>query len=309
MFQVKGNVAVCISGTVKTCNNDEDCESGYVCDANKVCAPDAKTCEKDTDCETGYVCKAKQCVADAKTCEKDTDCETGYVCKAKQCVADANACENDADCETGYVCKAKQCVVEVYNEFKYVRIDDMSVACTLDKDGLCHVDDPGADIDAVVLTKVDNTLHYAVSVTGYQRSDGLKAGERFDQNIPAATDPTRALGQPDAFAAYPAVDGKCAYYIDAEKTVHPYVSLGGMGGYVVLEMANAIEAGDKIDVLEIGACDLQNTKDGGSQKAKAEEIQISISSTGETWKIVGKHSADSTNQGILSFTISSNMLN
>jgi hypothetical protein len=357
VFQVKGNVAVCISGTVKTCNNDEDCESGYVCDANKVCAPDAKTCEKDTDCETGYVCKAKQCVADAKTCEKDTDCESGYVCKAKQCVADANACENDVDCETGYVCKAKQCVVdaktcekdtdcetgyvckdkqcvadaktcekdtdceagyvckdkqcvvEVYNEFKYVRIDDMSVACTLDKDGLCHVDDPGADIDAVVLAKVDNTLHYAVSVTGYQRSDGLKAGERFDQNIPAATDPTRALGQPDAFAAYPAVDGKCAYYIDAAKTVHPYVSLGGMGGYVVLEMANAIEAGDKIDVLEIGACDLQNTKDGGSQIAKAEEIQISISSTGENWKIVGKHSADSTNKGILSFTISSNMLN
>ena len=103
--------------------------------------------------------------------------------------------------------------------------------------------------------------------------------------------------------------GPGSYYIDAEKTVHPYVSLGGMGGYVVLEMANAIEAGDKIDVLEIGACDLQNTKDGGSQKAKAEEIQISISSTGETWKIVGKHSADSTNQGILSFTISSNMLN
>ncbi|MBQ9816585.1 MAG: hypothetical protein IJM59_03830 [Proteobacteria bacterium] len=298
------------------CPVDCDPYSGY-----PVCVPSIHACADQISCHNGEHFhidgNTATCVSGTdKACNKDSDCETGYVCADGQCAAIPDSiqkCVSDVDCESGYICDASRIcspIAELEDKFRYVRIDDKSPACEKDKKtGLCRSDDPGADIDAVVLTKSDGKVSYAVSVVGYMRSDGMKAGERIDDFAPMATDPTRALGKPDAFTAYPLADGKCNYYMNAARTEHPYVSLGGLGGYVALEMANAIEAGDKIDVLEVGACELQNTKDGAYQIAKSEGIQIQISVSRDSgWKVIGEQMATDTNKGILSFTVSPNML-
>ena len=201
---------------------------------------------------------------------------------------------------------------QVDEQFKFVRVDDLSEPCKTDTDGLCHLDDPGADIDAIALVKAGKGTFYATTVKDYRRSDGATETLALENGRIPAVNPQKAIGAPDSFLSYAiegVSDGKCIYYEDSEHKVHPYVSLGGQGGYLVVEMSEAIEAGDIIDVLEVGQCTLQNTADGGSQTAQAEKVQVQVSvNHHDVWKIIGEGAADSTSKGVISFEVTADKL-
>ncbi len=304
------------------CETNKDCLDGEYCieakyevagdDVIKVGDKFCSACPIDCDPDSQYpVCVSSIHVCAAvQTCPSDQQFLVNGM--TATCVStNVENCSADEDCKNGYVCDKSQeiCVPDKVGDkevYRYVRIDDVSDACTKDEDGKCHADDPGADIDAVVLIKPDGNMFYAAKVAGYMRSDGLLAGERYDPQTPVATDPQKAVGKPDSFVNYPNADAKCAYYLDDAKTEHPYVSLGGKNGFVALEMAEAIEAGDKIDVLEVGAC----SENGGKPETKAEPIKLQISvSQDKGWKVIGESITDGTNKGILSFTVAQKLLN
>lgn len=318
-------VGFAFTGCSNDCETADDCADGEYCiealyaaaggndDTDSVEVGDmfCSACPVDCDPASQY----PVCVASVHACAAQASCPAGQQFQVNgntaSCISDSvKSCNADTDCENGWICGAsKVCEPKAADEFKYVRIDDMSDDCTTKK--TCEEVDPGADIDAVVLTKADGAKHYAVGVAGYLRSDKKTEKDSYtDKNgVKSATDPTKALNEPDSFTGYPNADGKCVYFTDANKTEHPYVSLGGKGGYVALEMGAPIVAGDKIDVLEVGSCELTNTKDGGKQVAKSEAIQLQVSVSKDSgWKVIGSKTADDTNKGILSFTISDNML-
>ncbi len=256
---------------------------------------------------------------------------TGEIAKCEP--LDVNQCDAESGCGEGYHCDldAGLCVedeVEEDNNFKFVRIEDLSGKCQNSKgetkfndDGICTLDDPGADIDAVILVKKNGDVKYATDVVGYKRSDldgtfkilaEIKALNKDGVSYTAA-DPTKILGAPDSFDTYgSAYDGTCNYWVDpqAAEKVHPYVSLGGSDGWIEVQMGGNIEAGDKLDILEVGECKLKNTTDGGSQTAQADKVKVLVSITSDegTWKAVGEATPDSNNKGILTFSISDNML-
>jgi len=130
--------------------------------------------------------------------------------------------------------------------FRFVRIDDMS-------DRKMTIDG-GADIDAVLLEKSNGTRYPAIDVEGYRHGGGT--GDDID--------PTAALGLPDAFYAYPDTD-----VCDVDD--NEFVSIGGMGGYLIVEMEAAIDPGDRLTVLEVGGCDY------GDGTAFRERVNVSIS--------------------------------
>lgn len=276
------------------CEDDEENLCATDCSANdQVCVKTAYD---------HYICvdDAEKCSKQGKVFDDDGLC----VSSVKR-----DSCESDNDCEADETCSSNRCVDKgsVAPQYKYVLISDLSKKC--EDENKCK-DDPGADIDAVVLRKYNGGgEYYATSVAGYQRSDGKTKKEAGQ-----ATDPSQALGKPDSFAGYANgsnTTGECVYYKDAEKIEHPYVSLGGVGGFLMLEMGAAIEVNDNVDVLEVGKCSLTNTKDGGKQTAQAEEIKVQISTASDkngTWKDLGSATASDQNKGVLSFTISASNL-
>ena len=316
-------------------DNKEYC--GETCEGNQNCFIDPEdedqgfcsTCK--VNCEVKYagtypVCDEASglCVAKANPCTTDqvikanADGETALCIKATV----SDTCEDDSGCEQGYTCNldTHKCEVStnVEPQFKYVRVDDMSEkACnggTVDANGLCSLDDPGADIDAIALVKTGKATTYAVGLKGYLRGDGLTQTMAEEKGNVGAWNPSKAIGAPDSFTAYAtggkaAHDGKCTYYTDSEHTIKPFVSLGGQGGYIIVEMSEKIEAGDTIDVLEVGKCSLQNTSDGGSQTAQAEKIKVQVSvNDKDGWKVIGESIADDTNKGVVSFEVTADKL-
>lgn len=240
-----------------------------------------------------------------------------------------NTCSGPGDCTDTQHCDADQkiCVdneVEENTQYTIVRITDKSDGCTGDKlnsKGLCKLDDPGADIDAVALVKQDNSVSYASEVMGYLRGDvgkqvktiaEFKAATEGKEIVYTASDPTRALGKPDSLVSYAGgknVDGSCIYWLnkdDKENRVHPYVSLGGNQGWIELAMDGVIEAGDRIDVLEVGACAMKETDNADGSAAQSEEIlvEIAIADDEESWVSLGENKASADNKGVLSFTVS-----
>lgn len=192
--------------------------------------------------------------------------------------ATVSGCKSDDECETTQKCNMETnvCVPkDGKREYKFVRVDDLSTVSATDQ---ATREDPGADIDAIVLKKaVGGTSHYAVSVLGYQRGDGQGA-EKVK-----AYDPEAALGAPDSFTSYPTDNKRCQYYVgDPADGKYSFVSLAGKptagqkGGYLIVEMGGIIEVDDTLDVLELGGCTVHNTKDGKETTAIAEEIQVSI---------------------------------
>ena len=251
-------------------------------------------------------------------CTTSDECAEGLTCHENHCASialggEGEACTTSSDCQAGLACYENYCTSAVVSlEYRYVRIEDLSPTCEAGKCG----SDPGADIDAIVLLKAGDPSHaiYASSVIGYQRSDGMVASTTDNTN---AANPSKAIGAPDAFVHFPTAD-QCDYYeasVPGNDTInrqYTFVSLGGVGGYLSVEMAEAIEAGDVLNVLELGACQLFNTTDKPnalSTTAKAENIRVSISTTTDgVWKLVGSGQGDSTNHGILSFNITSGIL-
>lgn len=145
--------------------------------------------------------------------------------------------------------------------YRFVRIDDLSNAT--------GTNDPGVDLDALVLTKLDGgSSVFASAVSVYEARPGGVA----------SNDPADALGPPDVFSAWPDTD-TC-------DLSGGFVSLGG-AGTIVLEMGAPFAEGDTLDVLEVGGCDFG----AGSALADPYRVQISVGdAVTDTWEPLGTSS-------------------
>ena len=177
-------------------------------------------------------------------CEIDDDAD------ADEGVVTPPTCE--PVCEEGFKCVSGTCVEDTpdinYLDYRFVRIDDLSP--------VSETPDGGADIDAVVLDKTDGSQYFADDVIYYEHGGGTS--EQLDS--------TEALGAPDAFEDYPNVD---ACHVDGG-----FVSLGGIGGHIVLRMEGIMEQGDGLTVLEVGGCEFWDDPDSS---AIIEEIEVAVS--------------------------------
>jgi peptidoglycan-associated lipoprotein len=89
---------VCVDGRCQECGADTDCQTGFVCKANK-CSPKAQ-CQGDLDCPAGQACQGERCVArPAGTCGTDRDCAAGSTCQAGKCTAAMSTNEVPMECE------------------------------------------------------------------------------------------------------------------------------------------------------------------------------------------------------------------
>lgn len=322
------------------CQKNEDCSegaNGFGSEAKKYCVTantGRKVCGKyDACCADG----------DAEACDREFD-ETGECVSKGGHVSECNAdtdCDKDlgevCDKSAGYgVCKKDNHAVQT---FKFVRVDDASEdkytgawnsekRCAPTKAGGCE-NDPGADIDAIVLTK-NGTPSYVADVYDYHfgvATEDVKFN-KGDTNAPKyATNPLNIVGEPDSISNYGTADASCKLFIDPEEkncfgdgdngipcTDRPFVSLGGPGGYIIVEMQNAIDAGDKLDILEVGDCKMANC-DGDSadkcakSKAVADGVKVFISMSDVydgDWKVVSD--AQTPAMGVVSLEITSAMI-
>jgi hypothetical protein len=257
------------------------------------CGDDDSVCD-DVVCDTvGTVCRVQNlpilgntgvCAPSDETCKAQFPDGDGYfnevdwTCKdrsAEHHGTNENGCQSNDDCtEAPYLrCNTQtgECEEEVGEEYRYVRIDDLSPA----EPSTTTKEDPGVDIDAVVLVKRDGTKFNIKAVQGYSRSDG---GSAKPEDAAHAYDPAAIIGDPDSIVNYTDPDGKCNY-MNNDKTKFTFVSLGGLGGYIIGEMGGAIENGDDLYVLEVGDCDLNaaTTQSGNSSKAGAENFKVAVS--------------------------------
>lgn len=274
------------------------CDETVNADAcDDLCAGQTPVCHVDDITGAGMCgpdCKEVGLVFDHKTAL----CVTPFV----------GECKKDNDCEGDYKCDTEQgkCVPKGVSapEYKYVRIDDLSDASK------ATGEDPGADIDAVVLVKSGSKEQiYAVAHHGYKRGDGKSSVDDKTK----AFDPDAIIGAPDSFVDYPD-SAKCNYYKENPKTnpakEYTFVSLGGQAkdgtsGYIIVEMGGKIEVNDQLDVLELGNCKLANTSTSDGVKAVAEEIEVHISISAEfggDWVSIG------TGTGVVSNTITATHL-
>jgi hypothetical protein len=113
----------------------------------------------------------------------------------------------------------------------------------------------GADIDALILRKPNGATFYANEVLEY----ATLSRHPF-------TDAFAAIGPPDAFWAYPDTS-QCF-------TEKGFVSLGGVGSYLIVEFPAPIEAGDVLEVLEVGAC-----VDDAGRVATPEPFFVAVAAT------------------------------
>jgi len=145
-------------------------------------------------------------------------------------------------------------------EYRDVRVDDMS--------GINTGQDPGADIDAIILEKAAGTDVYADKIEAFQL--GVDVGDNID--------PVDALGAPDSVVDFKGSAPTCN--ADAG-----FVSLGG-SGYLVAHMGEAIEVGDSVAVIEVGGCDYG----GGMAKLEVVKVQVSVSAEPENqhWVALGQ---------------------
>lgn len=300
-------------------NGNKFCkDDGLVCQPSngKCVEPAAETCQT-TGCPDKFTCVeddqgAWACMPDDQKCYNNTV----WSSVAEMCVdADSESCEDGANesCsgEGKTVCDPdlKLCVPRQVSSdpkpYKYVKIEDLSPAQYADK----NVEDPGVDIDAIVLTKKNSgeKIH-AASVVGYARGDGQSSVESRRAFVP-----DEALGEPDSFVSYPNDMTNCNYYKgtvpakDApdEDYVYTFVSLGGVGGYLIVGMGGNIEEGDTLDVIELSDCKLANTQSSNGKDAVAEkdgmEVQVSASKKVDgDWVFITSGTATA---GILSETI------
>lgn len=137
---------------------------------------------------------------------------------------------------------------------RFVRVVDVSYADA--------TTDPGADIDAVVVTGPGGE-RYAAQVV------------RYAPSVPVgSSDASATLGPPDAFDTWPSVE-TCR--VDGG-----FASLGGSGELIV-RFNELLAAGDQIAVLEVGGCEY----DAG-RSAIPDEFEIYVGSAPDgPWMLVG----------------------
>lgn len=163
-------------------------------------------------------------------------------------------------------------------KYYFVRINDQSTNSGTN---------PGADIDAVSITKANTGERvYANRIEDYgpvnlQDISGVSV---IAENI---------LGEPTAFGipfdpANAGSDLECS--LDDEN----YVTLGGVGGYIIVSFGDAhIENGDTITVYEIGNCNDQGVAD-------PIEVQVSVSAgVDDVWVTVFSAAAGPVMSGIV----------
>jgi len=143
--------------------------------------------------------------------------------------------------------------------YLYVRVDDRS--------GRATGQDPGADIDAIIVTSTSGT-HFATRAAAYEPGPGS----------PRRNDPTDATGAPSAFYAYPDIS-VCG-------VSSGFVSLGG-SGFIVLGFDVPITEGDQVEVLEVGECEYAT---GSFAVGDAIALSVSVSPDGP-WIPVGEGGA------------------
>lgn len=307
----------------------DECDNGRQLntDGTITCA-EAQQCG-DKTCEIGKYCvtaldendlEVQGCVAETK------NCDPGWVLQWQEdgtvlCINGTvqSSCNSNDDCtEEGFICVANQCIkgeesVEL-SGYKYVRIDDLTdpqVACCGTDDAgnvksctKCTMEDPGADIDAIVLTKKETKASYYVASVKEYKNDFQEGGNRYNEDVPMATYAKAIEGKPDSLyqygtEAWPEDDAECRYvkegapkwpnYTAEDRT---FVSLGGQGGYIIVEMEEKMEEGDKLDVLELGECKMIKS-DGSNNSASnvpAEKIKIQIAVKSDAaesdWKVL-----------------------
>ena len=316
---------------------DDECANGLQLndDESLTCA-EAQACG-DTTCEVGTYCTTalngegveEQGCATAAV----PDCESKGMLAEWQddmtvlCItADVRTCTDDSGCEDGYICDdtEKVCVEgtrDELGEYKFVRIDDLTntnEACCGEKDGcgtpaVCTKEDPGADIDAIALKKADGSVTYAKRVVEY-KNNFIEGGTFYKEGNKMALDPSKALNEPNSLFEYateaglPADNAKCRYVVDGapadpDYTVEHYtfVSLGGEGGYLIVEMDKKVENDDTVDVLEVGDCEMITSTGGNlsSSNVPNEKISIQVSVNGENGWVVINDGASATN-GLIS---------
>jgi hypothetical protein len=338
-FWVLSSLALVGMGFVGCDGDDTDACDGK-CDDSQICAPIKGA---GSECIAASAILDKFKTADGKALKecyvivKQTNGDLTPEVDSAKCT---NYCESDGQCDSNscntstHTCNPKG---EAKTEYKYVLINDQSEG-TKSRDF-------GADIDAVVLVKKDNGgTKYAKSVAGFKRGDEIAQNSKDTKGVDKvnAADPEKALGAPDSLINYggSADTDVCYYYKDGSNSAgnkkcdsddstycggkeececdfdYTFVSLGGKGGYIMLEMDGAIEAGDKLDIIELGGeCILSNTggKAGkGTTTIKAAgtetmEIGIAVGSSDLTkFKTIGTGVA---NKGVYSISISDNMFN
>ena len=289
-----------------TCESSNDCADGLVC-KDKVCVEpeeQPKSCESNGDCADGFVCKDKVCIEDdAATCESPNDCDGDFVCQDGHCVKpELKPCANNEDCDENMICENEVCIEDNQPKempYLFVKIEDLSPA-EYDSD----TEEPGLDIDALVLSKND-IKSYADSVVSYIRGDGKS--NKVERKAYA---PEAVLGAPDAFAGYPEDMTTCNYYkvpvpqTNEDEHKYNFLSLGGLGGTLIVQMAMPMEEGDTLEILELGDCTLKQSKQD-DQKATVEKdgLRVSISnSSAPSAKWIELSQSEIAN-GVLSVTI------
>ena len=314
------------------CDDDDSSDAcDGKCEDNQICAPIkgaaaecinadkilAKFKTADGKALLECIVIEKQANGDYTPVTDDTGSCTNY------CYVNADCASKDCDTTT-HTCKAAG---QAKTDYKFVRIDDV----TQNASG----SDPGADIDAVVLVKggasdANGAKKYAKQVKSYARGDGKSSAEGKIY----AGDPDKILNAPDGLTSYGTKDGTCIYYANGSKNIgeetcdldskkhtgktasgedcdynYTFVSLGGKGGYIIVEMEDKIEAGDKLDIVEIGDCKLSNTASGKTLDASAEnmEVRISVSDDADSFKSL-PIASNKASKGVLSINIADSML-
>ena len=274
------------STNVAFCKNDERCveeDEGFFCRVE----PECESCGDD---EKPYCVRHEYGYA----CSYIAICPEGKMHDDKGlCIKEVITCTLHEDCNEDQLCgKDNTCVPasEAANVYRYVRIDDKSAVTEPSAE-------PGADIDAVVLSKKsDNTLYYAASVVRYSPAD------TFAKDA-VANDSNKILGAPDAFSFVRGSleNDDCTFKKDDAYT---FVSLGGEPGFIEVEMAGPIENGDTLYILELGGCKMTGTEDSESQVAKPEafSVSIAVTSDGNSWKAAKTFERD-TDKGLLQMEV------
>ena len=78
----QGYGKVCVEGKCQECGKNEDCPSGFVCQANK-CAPKPE-CDEQTPCPSGQSCQAGRCTGTRTPVDTGASRETAPVTPACQ---------------------------------------------------------------------------------------------------------------------------------------------------------------------------------------------------------------------------------
>lgn len=178
------------------------------------------------------------------------------------CAGFVGGCDDDYQKRTGdgyYVSYVTQCW-EVRQDQKinyyFMRVNDQSTNAGVN---------PGADIDAITITKSTTGRRASVSRVEEYRPVNTADISRVSMQ------PDNILGDPTAFGtpfdpAQVGSDKECS--LEDEH----FVSLGGVGGYIIVSFgADHVETGDTITVYEIGNCNKQGASD-------PIEVQVSVSS-------------------------------